>query len=47
MTEYKAEFALIPIELTALTMNRYASPGEVSPLTVYVLTVDEVVARLV
>ena len=47
MTEYVAEFALAPTELTALTMNRYVSPGEDSPLTVYVLTVDEVVPRLV
>ena len=46
MTEYVAEFALAPTELTALTMNRYVSPGEDSPLTVYVLIVDEVVARL-
>ena len=46
MTEYGAEFALAPTVLTALTMNRYVSPCEDSPLTVYVLTVDEVVARL-
>ena len=46
MTEYGAEFALAPTELTALTIKRYVSPGEDSPLTVYVFSVDKVVARL-
>ena len=44
---YGDEFALAPTEFTALIMNRYVSPDEVSSLTVCVLTVDEVVDRLV
>ena len=47
MTEYGAEFALAPTEFTALIMNRYVSPGEDRPFTVYILTVDKIVARLV
>ena len=46
MTEWWAEFVLVPTELTALTMNRYVSPGVDRLLTVYVLTVAEVVVRV-